>query len=71
METLFTDDFPNIREAKNPVAALEKIKKQYRRLGYDDYYIVSGCLPERREKFDKLWETYRPFADSHFLNSTR
>jgi len=48
---------------------LSEIKKE--NFQYDPYYIVSGCCRDRKEKFDKLWKKYKPFADSHFLNEIK
>lgn len=35
---------------------------------YDPYFIASGVIKERREKFNKLWPKYKPYADSNFIN---
>lgn len=48
---------------------LEKIKAMYPK--YDPYFIDSGCIKKRREKFDKLWQKFKPYADSHFLNQIK
>jgi hypothetical protein len=64
MANLFTDNFPDVKSDEE----LEKVKQQYTIFGYDEYYIASGCLPERREKFNKLWSVYEPYSDRHFLN---
>jgi len=48
---------------------LEKIKKLYP--NYDPYFITSGCIKERREIFDKLWNSYKPYADSNFLSEIK
>jgi len=63
--TLFTVEFPLV-ETK---AELEKIIKSHS--NYDPYFIASGCCKERREKFDKLWPKYEPYADSHFLKEVK
>lgn len=60
-DTLFTDDFPVLSSEDE----LEEIKKKYSH--YCDYYIVSGCSEERKEKFDRLWKVFKRYADSHFL----
>lgn len=63
--SLFTDNFP--------VAAtdgdLDKLAQQYP--NYDRYYIASGAIPERKARFEKLWQYYEPFADSHFLSQVK
>lgn len=48
---------------------LDKIKSLY--LEYDPYFITSGCSRERREKFNKLWNKYKIYADSHFLTQVK
>ncbi len=64
MSLLFTDNFPEIKTNKE----LEKVKTKFTNdpYKYDDYYIVSGCLKERRDKFEILWKTYEKYADKHF-----
>jgi len=64
-ETFFTVEFPFV----NTPEELEKIKVMYPR--YDPYFIASGCIRERREKFEKLWKNFKPYADNHFLNEIR
>jgi hypothetical protein len=44
---------------------LESIKYKYPDL--DQYYIASGCIAERRKRFKRLWATFAPYADPHFL----
>ena len=63
-DTLFTDNFPIIESNSNE--EMKKIKKKYSRYRYDEYYIVSGCSKSRREKFDKLWNVFKLYADKHF-----
>ena len=48
---------------------LLEIKKENSQ--YDPYYIVSGCCSDRKEKFDRLWKKYKPYADNHFLNEIK
>jgi len=60
-ETLFTDNFPIITTD----IELEKIKNNFPK--YDQYYVASGCIKERKEKFDALWKIFEPYKDSHFL----
>ena len=38
---------------------------------YDLYYIASGCIKERKEKFDRMWKVFMPLADKHFLSDIR
>lgn len=58
--SLFTVELPFI----NTDEELEKVKILYSK--YDPYFIASGCIKERREKFEKLWENFKPYADKHF-----
>lgn len=67
MASLFSDDLPDIYSFPDPKGELEKLKAQYAELGYDDYYVFSGCIPDRRVVFEKLWKDFEPLADSHFL----
>ncbi len=64
-DTIFTIELPYIETNEE----LEKIKQMYPK--YDSYFIASGCCKERREKFDKLWAKYKPYADSHFLSQIK
>lgn len=64
-DTIFTADLPLVKTNEE----LENIKKLYPK--YDSYFIASGCCKERREKFDKLWIKYKPYADRHFPNQIR
>lgn len=65
--TIFTVELPLVETNEE----LEKIKGMYPK--YDSYFIASGCCKEEREKFDKLWLKYKPYADNnrHFLNQIR
>jgi len=71
MTPLFSDDFPDIRSVPDPRGELAKLKAQYAKLGYDDYYVVSGCIPERKAIFEELWKEFEPIADRHFLNQLK
>jgi hypothetical protein len=64
-KSIFTDNFPEIKTGEE----LEKVKNQYP--NYDPYYIASGCIKERREKFDRLWEAYQLLADKNFLSDIK
>lgn len=63
--TIFTVELPFVKTDKE----LERIKQLYPKC--DPYFITSGCCKERREKFDKLWVSYKPYADRHFLSQIR
>lgn len=60
-DTLFTDDFMTFESDIRLEQEIQKFSK------YDSYYVVSGCVKERREKFDALWKIFKSYADSHFL----
>ena len=64
-DTIFTVELPPIETNEE----LEKIKQMYPK--YDSYFIASGCCKERRERFDKLWVKYKPYADSNFLSQIK
>lgn len=64
-DTLFTIELPIITTDEE----LEKIKEIYP--SCDPYFIASGCIRERREKFDKLWQNFKPYADRHFLSEVK
>jgi type I restriction enzyme S subunit len=65
MGKLFTDDFPTI-ENNDELNALFKVYPNY-----DEYYIASGSIAERRDLFEKLYASYEPYADSHFLDQIK
>lgn len=64
-DTIFTIELPLIKTDEE----LEKVKGLYPQ--YDPYFIVSGCILERRELFEKLWNKFKPYADKHFLSQIR
>lgn len=63
--SLFTIELPLV----NTNEELEKIKNTYP--NYDPYFIASGCIKERKEKFDALWAKYKSYADLHFLGQIK
>jgi len=65
--TLFTVELPIVSTPEE----LEKVKVIFPPPKYDPYFIASGCIRERREKFEKLWKNFKPYADNHFLNEIR
>ncbi|MBI3250601.1 MAG: hypothetical protein HYZ61_01975 [Candidatus Andersenbacteria bacterium] len=65
MTTLFTDNFPTVRSDKE----LNVLKAQYS--AYDEYYIASGSIPDRKQRFEELYKTYEPYADRHFLRQVK
>lgn len=50
-------------------AELEKIKQKHPSL--DPYYVASGCIAERRNRFERLWLAFAPYADTHFLKELK
>jgi len=65
-ESIFTDDFPEISTDKE----LQKIIMKFPE--YDPYYyIASGCIKERKEMFNSLWQIYHPLADKIFLSDCK
>lgn len=64
-DSLFAVELPLV----NTNEELEKVKAMYPK--YDPYFIASGCIKERRKKFDKLWQKFKPYADRHFLNQIK
>lgn len=63
--TIFTIELPFVET----IEELNKVIEMYPK--YDPYFIASGCSKEQREKFDKLWIKYQPYADTHFLSQIR
>jgi len=64
-DSLFTVELPLV----NSNEELERVKAMYPE--YDPYFIASGCIKERKEKFEKLWHNFRPYADKHFLTEIK
>ena len=42
---------------------LEKVKNMYPNC--DTYFIASGCIKERREKFNNLWNQFKTLLDEY------
>jgi hypothetical protein len=61
MNTLFDDNFPEYT-TKNEI---KKLCNKYS--SYDPYYIVTASIKDRKEKVDKIWQKYKPYANEHFL----
>lgn len=64
-DSIFTTELPLIKTDEE----LEQIKLLYS--DYNTYFIASGCIKERREKFNKLWRSFKPLADKHFLSDIK
>jgi len=65
MTSIFADNFPLISTQQE----LDSLKEKYP--SCDEYYVASGSISERREKFDRLYQKYQPYADRHFLSEVR
>lgn len=65
MNDLFSDNFPVVKTSKE----LREIKKRYP--NYDEYYIASGCILDRKIFFNKLYFKYKPYADRNFLTEIK
>lgn len=65
MTSIFTDNFPHVSNQEQ----LDKLIAKYS--SYDEYYIASGSIPDRREIFDDLYKKYHLYADKYFLNQIK
>lgn len=65
MKSIFTDNFPFIKTEEELQALIKKHPE------YDSYYVASGSIEERKNKFDALYQKYYPYADSHFLKEVK
>lgn len=66
-DTIFTDPFPDVKNNED----LEKLKHNAPFSQYDESYVTSGAIQERRAYFDQLWIKYRAYADEHFLKQVK
>lgn len=64
-DELFDGDLPIINDNEE----LQKVKDDHS--NFDGYYIASACIENRRNKFNKLWQCFKPFADRHFLSQIK
>lgn len=64
-DSVFIKEFPLVKSDSE----LEKVKQMYPK--FDPYFIASGCIKERREKFNKMWKNYKSYADSNFLTEIK
>lgn len=65
MSILFPDNFPEISSQ----AELDRLLQNFSY--YDPYYVVSGSIPDRRERFENLYKVFKSHADSHFLSNIK
>jgi len=63
--TIFTDDFPIVTTDKELASILALYPN------YDGYYVTSGCVQDRRDRFNSLWPQFEPYADRHFLTDIK
>jgi hypothetical protein len=63
--TIFTVNLPLVETDEE----WENVKGTYPK--YDSLFLAGGYCKERREKLDKLWIKYEPYADKHFLDQVR
>ena len=63
--SVFTDNFPAIKTNDE----LDSVKSIYPT--YDEYYVTSGCMVDRKEKFNALWSKFKPYADTNFLTELK
>jgi len=64
-DSIFTDKFPLVTSDRE----LNRVKALYP--NYDSYYVASGCIQSRKEKFDRMWKAFRPLADKNFLSDIK
>ncbi len=65
MDSLFSDAFPRV----STQAELNALFKEHPK--YDPYYIASGSIPDRHERFENLYKIFKNHADSHFLSNIK
>ena len=59
-DSLFIEELPIIENYEEFKTIKEKFSS------FDEYYVASGSYADRREKFEKLWGNFAPYADSNF-----
>jgi len=64
-KSIFEVELPVV-EKNNDLKIIRKIYSQY-----DEYFIASGCIEERKKQFNKLWQRFAPYADKHFLKEIK
>lgn len=65
MPLLFSESFPLITNQQE----LENVFLQFPQ--YDQYYITSACIADRKAKFEALRPKHEAFADSNFLDEIK
>ncbi|KKQ38240.1 MAG: hypothetical protein US54_C0014G0005 [Candidatus Roizmanbacteria bacterium GW2011_GWA2_37_7] len=61
-DSLFTIELPLVKT----VEELRRVKIKYPKPKYDPYFIVSACIKAKKEKLEKLWKSFKPYADKKF-----
>ena len=56
--SLFTDDFPEV----NTQAELKEVLAAFPQ--YDPYYVCSGGIPDRRKRFEDLYQVFKDEAET-------
>lgn len=69
MKPLFPETIPILPIDKEVENKLKKLKDQFP--AFDDYYVVSAAVEERRVFFEELWCRYEPFADANFVEQSQ
>jgi len=59
-DSLFTAQLPLVQTNEE----LDVVKRVFPKL--DVCFIASGCIADRKDRFEKLWESFSPYADSNF-----
>lgn len=63
--TIFKDDFPLITTSEE----LQQLFLKYPE--YDEYYIASWSIQDRKAFFSEMWKDFKPYADPEFLSELK
>jgi hypothetical protein len=69
MNKLFPDEIQIIERSPTENAELDALKAQHS--DWDDYYLASAAIEERRKIFEDIWEIYEPYADKDFVQQAQ
>jgi len=69
MTNLFLKEIPVFSINKNSQDEIECLKIKFP--NFDEYYIVSAAVKERRDNFEDLWRSYEPYADRNFIKQAQ
>lgn len=67
--SLFVPEIPSIQPDENAYDQIEVLKSQFSH--YNDYYVVSAALADRKKYFEDLWQKYEPYADGDFVEQAQ